>query len=107
MATALSILAYLAPFLLEAFKAWQDGKPARTVEDRNEEIQKGRADIASGNAAAVSVRIDRVPTIQTGAPGNTPGVGDGPDREGDSRTLARMAALGCSSIETAGESGKL
>lgn len=43
-------------------KTWQDGAPVRKEASRNAEIQQGREDIASGNAAAVGTRIDSVPS---------------------------------------------
>jgi hypothetical protein len=62
-------------------KAYLAGAPARAKEDVDDAIQQGRADIANGNADAISVRIDSVPAIQTGPPGNTAGVGSAEDIE--------------------------
>jgi sortase (surface protein transpeptidase) len=104
----LSVITIIGSIVLILLKSWQDGIPARAQEERNEEIQKGRADIANGNAAAVSVRIDSVQPVQSSAgAGSAAGVGDDQAGEGDARTLARMAALGLLGGEAAGESGKL
>lgn len=46
--------------LLWGLKTWSEGKPGREQEQRHDEIQQGRADIAAGDADAVSGRIDRL-----------------------------------------------
>jgi hypothetical protein len=53
----LSILAYLIPFVLEAWKA---NSPERKLEAANAAIQQGRTDLESGNTDAVVARIDSV-----------------------------------------------
>ena len=99
------ILTIIGSIILILLKTWQDGSPDRSEEKRDAEIQQGRTDIASGDVAAVSIRIDSVQPVQ-GAAGTSsaPGVGTGPDGEGDSRTLARMAALGLLGSEASGKS---
>jgi len=77
IATALAIIA-------GALKWWQNGKPARNQEKRNAEIQKGRTDIANGNAAAVSARLD---SLLAPGPGSAPRLGD------DQDTARRLAAI--------------
>ena len=64
----LSILAYLAPFLIEA---WQSGTPARVKEKRNEEVQQGRMDIVDGNIPAINSRVDELLSIQDQQSSNT------------------------------------
>jgi hypothetical protein len=103
-----SAITIVGSIILALLHMWQQGQPARTQEDRDEEIQKGRADIADSNAAAVSVRIDSVQPVQsTAGTSSAPGVGDDPAREGDDRTLARMAALGLLGSEAPGTGGKV
>lgn len=92
------IITIIGSILLVLIKAWQDGAPARDKETRDEEIQKGRRDIADGNVAAVSVRIDE-------ATRGVAGVGAGASEGGDSDTLRRLAALGVIPGEAPGESG--
>ncbi|MDA8114994.1 MAG: hypothetical protein M0Z43_09760 [Acidithiobacillus sp.] len=65
-------------------KAWMANSPERTQEARNAAIQQGRTDIANGNVAAVSQRIDSVPPA---APGDTPRLGD------DTDTARRLAEI--------------
>jgi len=67
-------------------KTWQDGAPNRAEGARNAEINQGRADIATGNAGAVSIRIDCVQSVQTEtATGNPSGI------ESDTDTARRLA----------------
>jgi hypothetical protein len=102
----MSVITIVGSIVLALLHMWQQGQPVRAQEDRNEEIQKGRTDIANGNAAAVSVRIDSVQPVQVPASsGSAAGVGDDPAGEGDARTLARLAALGLGAGEAAGSSG--
>lgn len=53
--TVLSILAYLVPFILEA---WTASRPAAKKEAQDEVVQKGREDIVLGDVAAVNARVD-------------------------------------------------
>ena len=89
VSAVLSLIGYM-------LKIWEDGAPQRAQEATNAANQQGRTDIASGNDAAVSERIDSVLAVPatTGA-GDPPGVGHDPAGESDASTLARMAALGC------------
>lgn len=64
-------------------KAWLAKAPERKEEANNNAIQKGRTDIANGNVAAVSERIDSVPTQSS----NTPRLGDDEDTK---RRLAKI-----------------
>lgn len=69
-------------------KIWQDAAPARTQENRNEEIQKGRTAIAGTDAAPVAERIDGLLTVQVGAPsGDTAKLGT------DADTARRLAEI--------------
>jgi hypothetical protein len=97
---ALSIISLLV-------EAWFAATPQRQKESRDEATQRGRDDIASGNAAAVSVRIDGLLADQAGTSGNPPGIGNGQAGESDASTLARLAALGCGTGEVTGESGAM
>lgn len=60
------ILTVIGSIILVLLKAWQDGKPGRDKENRNEEIQRGRQAITGGDVAAVEQRIDRVPARASG-----------------------------------------
>ena len=85
MITAIAtIIAYLLPFITEMVKVWQAGAPERKEVQRREQTQKGRTDIAAGNADSVSVRIDSV-LAQT--PGNSPELGT------DEDTARRLAKI--------------
>ena len=69
-------------------KTWQDGAPHRAEGARNAEINQGRTDIATGNAGAVSIRIDSVQPVQTStATGNPEGLAN------DTDTARRLAAI--------------
>ena len=76
-ASILSILAYLVPFVLDA---WQASRPEAKKEARNDEIQKGRLAIASGDVAYNNSRIDRLlsdggmPTEARTLPGSASGL---------------------------------
>lgn len=59
-ASILAILAYLIPFLLDA---WKENSPNRKEEKRYGEIQQGRQDIIDGNAVAIQSRIDRLLSV--------------------------------------------
>jgi hypothetical protein len=48
--------------VLWGLKQWQTNQPKRDQENRQDEIQQGRTDIANGDAAAVSDRIDSLLT---------------------------------------------
>ena len=69
-------------------KAWQDGRPARAAEERNDEIQKGRADIAGTVAAPVAERVDSLLTVQAGARS-----GDSAKLGTDSDTARRLTEI--------------
>jgi hypothetical protein len=49
-------------------KMYMDRTPQRTQEERDEEINQGRLDIANGDTAAVGARIDSVSEAATGDP---------------------------------------
>jgi hypothetical protein len=53
----LSILAYLVPFILDA---WQASSPERKKEAEDAEIQKVRTAIATGDVAIVNSAVDRL-----------------------------------------------
>lgn len=57
-----AVVSALAGLLLYLLKRYDERKPDRDNEARNDHIQQGRKDIADGNAAAVSERIDRLLT---------------------------------------------
>lgn len=65
-------------------KAWLEKAPKREQEKRNDEIQEGRQDIATGNADAVSARIDSVCGQRSG---DTPILGN------DEDTARRIAKI--------------
>lgn len=79
----LSILAYLAPFLIEA---WTTGTPARIKEKQDAERQKVRNAIATGDVAAVNSVVDRLlsdvsmPTTGTAS--------DSPERQHSDASIA-------------------
>jgi hypothetical protein len=87
MVTVWSAVAAIAAIVLWGLKQWQASKPQRNQEDRDAEIQKGRADIANGDAAAVSVRIDSVPASGTDTTSDSAGVSD------DADTARRLAKI--------------
>lgn len=72
-----AILGVIAPIILRFIQ----GNPA---EERNEEIQEGRENIASGDVNSVSVRVDRV----CGESSNNTGVVS--DDEDIARRLAKI-----------------
>ena len=77
MATALSIITIIGPIILALLHMWQQSQPARTQEEKDNATMQGRNDIAIGNAAAVTERIDRVLTVQADtAPGSPTGEHD-------------------------------
>jgi len=106
LASIVPIVTILGSIFLALFHAWQTAAPARAQEDHDEKVQQGRTDITAGNAAAVTERIDRVLTVQadTAAGSDARSAGD-PPGEGDSGTLARMAALGLIGSEAPGSGG--
>ena len=57
LVSILSILAYLVPFILDA---WQASSPERAKEAANAAIQNGRNDVYKGDVAMVDIRIDRL-----------------------------------------------
>jgi hypothetical protein len=66
-------IASLLGIVLWGLKQWQSNQPKRDQENAQDEIQQGRKDIANGDAAAVSDRIDSLLTRQgdpTGQPGS-------------------------------------
>lgn len=66
-------IAALLGIILLVLKQWQANQPTRDQEQRNEEIQQGRADINNGDADAVSGRIDGLLSRQplpAGQPGH-------------------------------------
>lgn len=56
-ASILSIVAYLIPFILDA---WLERSPARKKEAEDAETQKIRAAIAAGNAVVLDAELDRL-----------------------------------------------
>lgn len=77
---ALTVLILLIAAL---FKFWMDRAPERKEKAENEKLQQGRQDIADGNVAAVSERIDSLPTHS----GDSPRLGDDEDTK---RRLAKI-----------------
>ena len=55
--SVLSIIAYLVPFILEA---WKSGTLGRKEEADYEKTQRGRSDIVNGNTGALELRVDRL-----------------------------------------------
>ena len=55
----------LAGLLLYILKRYDTGQPKRDQEARHDQIQQGRKDIADGDAAAVSDRVDRLLSRQS------------------------------------------
>jgi hypothetical protein len=53
-------------------KCWQDNKPARQEEQKDEETEKDREAIASGNVVAVNAIVDSLSTKTTGDPSGLP-----------------------------------
>lgn len=51
--------------VLALLKWWQSQQPARDQEQRYDEIQQGRADIANGDVNSVNARIDRLLSRQS------------------------------------------
>ena len=88
MAAIGPIITLLLTILGILAKSWQAGQPARTAEERNDEIQKGRADIAGTVAAPVAERVDRLLTVQAGS-----GPGDSPKLGSDADTARRLAEI--------------
>jgi hypothetical protein len=86
MEWAAGISALLGIVLL-VLKGYYARDPARKEEQRNEEIQQGRADIAAGNADAVSVRID---SLCSKDPGDTDRLGSDEDTK---RRLMRFTGV--------------
>ena len=80
----MGIIAAVCALLLPLLQWWISKSPERKVEQRNDEIQSGRFDIATGNAGAVSQRIDSLPQ----AANSTPKLGDSED------TKRRLKVLG-------------
>jgi len=90
--------------LLWMLKEWQAGNPERQKEKRDDEIQQGRTDIATGNAPAVSDRIDR---LLASGPGDIAGQSSGPVTVERIRAMAGMADSGRSTGPDTGTSGKV
>lgn len=89
--------------LLYVLKRYDAKQPQRDQEANNERLQQGRRDIADGNAAAVSDRIDRLLTQSNHSTGQ-------PSREVTAeriRTVFRMVDSGRSTGKDSGESGEL
>ena len=76
-------LSVLIPLIAALFKFWLDRAPERKEKAENEKIQQGRQDIADGNVAAVSERIDSLPQTSS----NTPRLGN------DENTKRRLAEI--------------
>jgi len=57
--------------LLYILKRYDTGQPKRDQEARHDQIQQGRKDIAAGDVAAVSDRIDRLFTESDHPPGQS------------------------------------
>jgi hypothetical protein len=58
-------------FLLFIGEIWVSNQPEREKEERNDAIQQGREDIASGDVVAVNNRVDKLlsePSDSTGQP---------------------------------------
>ena len=55
----------IAGLLLFALKQWLAAAPKRNQEAADDATQQGRADIADGDAAAVSDRVDRLLSRQS------------------------------------------
>jgi len=101
MISLASALATIAALLLGW---WLRHDPERKKEYRDEEIQKGRADLHNDRADAVSLRVDSLTPAD--CPGDAGEPGD-EGRGGDSRTLDRLAALGIGNGPPAGDGGGL
>lgn len=82
-----AVIAAVAGLLLYVLKQYAAGKPERDQENRADEIQQGRADIDTGNAAAVNDRIDRLFTESD----HTPGQSSGPVTAGRLSAILRVA----------------
>jgi len=65
-------------FLLFVGERWASNQPAREKEAADAKKQQGRADIASGNADAISIRIDGV---LAGTPNSIAGIQSAEDVE--------------------------
>jgi hypothetical protein len=88
MAGAMAAITAVFSVIALLLQAWAKAAPARTQENRNEEIQKGRMDIAGTNADPVAERIDGLLTVQAGATtGDTAKLGT------DADTARRLAAI--------------
>lgn len=76
-------IASLLGIILLVLKQWQANQPKRVKEAADEATQQGRADIANGNADAVSGRIDRLLS----------GQGDTAGQPGGEVTTERISAV--------------
>ena len=76
VATILSILAYLIPWLIEVY---QTGAPARTQEAKDAEIQKLRVAIPVGDVVAVNAAFDKL--LSNGSLPATSGTADSSGRQ--------------------------
>jgi hypothetical protein len=65
IASIVSILAYLVPFLLDA---WKENSPERKKEKQYAEIQTGRSAVAVADVGAIAGRIDRLLSVQVTGP---------------------------------------
>jgi hypothetical protein len=99
----ISLLSALATIVALLLGWWLKNQATRIKENRNDQIQQGRTDIATGDVDAVSVRVDQAIT-DTGDIGRIEG---GEDRNRSDRTLDRLVALGISSRPFTGTSGVL
>ncbi len=96
-------IASLLGIILLVLKQWQANQPKRVKEAADEATQQGRADIANGNADAVSGRIDRLLSGQ----GDTAGQSGSEITAERIRTVAGLADTGRGPGADSGTSGSL
>ncbi len=89
-----SVVVIIGSVLLALLKFWQENAPARKAEAINESKQAGRTSLVSGDAAAVTERIDRLLADQARSSVCDAGVKSGTDQEGESGIVRRLADFG-------------
>ncbi len=89
-----SVIVIIGSVLLALLKFWQENAPARKVEAINEANQAGRTALVSGDAAAVTERIDRVLDDQARSSGGNAGGSGATDQERESGIVRRLADFG-------------
>lgn len=89
--------------VIALMKWWQSRQPERDQENQDATIQQGRKDIAEGNSAAVSDRIDRLLPESS----NTSGQSSSKITAERINTVVGMVDSGRSSSANTGKSGIL